>query len=97
MASLPRKSTVNPIMGDKAVRQALNLAIQRDVISTQLYAGEPGEPPTANILTGIAAMTSPNTSWEFNLEEAKKILDEAGWVKVAMSAPRMGLSWRSPS
>jgi peptide/nickel transport system substrate-binding protein len=74
-------STVNPVMGDKAVRQALNLAIQRDVISTQLYAGDPGEPPTANILTGIAAMTSPNTSWEFNLDEAKKILDEAGWAQ----------------
>jgi peptide/nickel transport system substrate-binding protein len=73
--------TVNPIMGDKAVRQALNLAVQRDVISSQLYAGEPGEPPTANILTGIAAMTSPNTSWEFNLDEAKKILDEAGWTQ----------------
>jgi peptide/nickel transport system substrate-binding protein len=74
------KSTVNPTMGDKAVRQAVNLAIQRDVISQQLYAGEPGEPPTANILTGIAAMTSPNTSWEFNLDKAKQILDEAGWA-----------------
>jgi peptide/nickel transport system substrate-binding protein len=72
-------STVNPTMGDKAVRQALNLAAQRDVISQQLYAGE-GEPPTANILTGIAAMTSPNTSWEYNLEEAARILEEAGWV-----------------
>nr|MBA3450563.1 peptide ABC transporter substrate-binding protein [Chloroflexia bacterium] len=74
------KSTVNPTMGDKAVRQALNLAAQRDVMSTELYAGEEFEPPTANILTGIAAMTSPNTSWEFNIEEAKRILDEAGWV-----------------
>lgn len=73
--------TVNPTMGDLAVRQALNLAVQRDVISTQLYAGDPGEPPTANILTGIAAMTSPNTSWEFNLDAAKKILDDAGWVQ----------------
>jgi peptide/nickel transport system substrate-binding protein len=74
------KSTVNPTMGDKAVRQALNLAVQRDVISQQLYAGDPGEPATANILTGIAAMTSPNTSWEFNLDKAKQILDEAGWA-----------------
>src|SRR5215213_7095818 len=32
--------TVNPTMGDKAVRQALNLSAQRDVISQQLYAGE---------------------------------------------------------
>ena len=38
------------------------------------------EPPTANILTGIPAMDSPNTSWEFNLEEAKRILEEAGWT-----------------
>ncbi len=70
--------TVNPIMGDKAVRQAINLACQRDVISEQLY-GE-GQPATANILSGIAAMASPNTSWAFNLEEAGKILDEAGWT-----------------
>jgi peptide/nickel transport system substrate-binding protein len=74
------KSTVNPTMGDKAVRQALNLATQRDVISKQLYAGPPGEPPTANILVGIPSMASPNTSWEFNLDKAKQILDEAGWT-----------------
>jgi peptide/nickel transport system substrate-binding protein len=71
--------TVNPTMGDKAVRQALNLAVQRDVISQQLYFGE-DEPATANILAGIPAMESPNTSWEFNVEEAKRILDEAGWT-----------------
>jgi peptide/nickel transport system substrate-binding protein len=74
------KSTVNPTMADKAVRQALNLAVQRDVISQQLYAGEEFEPATANILTGIPAMESPNTSWEFNVEEAKRILEEAGWT-----------------
>jgi peptide/nickel transport system substrate-binding protein len=72
--------TVNPTMSDKAVRQALNLAVQRDVISTQLYAGEEFEPPTANILAGIPSMESPNTSWEFNIEEAKRILEEAGWT-----------------
>jgi peptide/nickel transport system substrate-binding protein len=72
--------TVNPTMGDKAVRQALNLAVQRDVISQQLYSGVENEPPTANILTGIPSMESPNTSWEFNVEEAKRILEEAGWT-----------------
>jgi len=72
--------TVNPTMGDKAVRQALNLAVQRDVISQQLYAGEEFEPPTANILTGIPSLESPNTSWEFNVEEAKRILEEASWT-----------------
>jgi peptide/nickel transport system substrate-binding protein len=72
--------TTNPTMGDKAVRQALNLAVQRDVISEQLYSGVETEPPTANILTGMPTMESPNTSWEFNVEEAKRILEEAGWT-----------------
>lgn len=72
--------TTNPRMGDKAVREALNLAAQRDVISTQLYAGEEFEPPTANILAGLPAMASPNTSWEFNVEKAKQILEDAGWT-----------------
>src|SRR5215207_2106740 len=72
--------TTNPTMGDKAVSQALNLAVQRDVISQQLYSGVETEPPTANILTGMPSMESPNTSWEFNVEEAKRILEEAGWT-----------------
>jgi peptide/nickel transport system substrate-binding protein len=74
-----QKDTPHPFFSDPAVRQAVNLAVQRDVISQQLYAGE-GEPPTANILTGIPAMTSPNTSWEFNLERAQQLLEEAGWT-----------------
>jgi peptide/nickel transport system substrate-binding protein len=71
--------TTNPTMGDKAVRQALNVAIQRDVISQQLYAGE-AEPPTSNILAGIPAMASPNTSWTFDVEAGKQMLEDAGWV-----------------
>jgi peptide/nickel transport system substrate-binding protein len=35
----------------------------------------------ANILAGLPSFESPNTSWEFNLEEANRILDEAGWVR----------------
>src|SRR3954470_4567728 len=44
--------TVNPAVGDKAVRQAINLAAQRDVIWQKLYAGD-AEPPTSNILAGL--------------------------------------------
>jgi peptide/nickel transport system substrate-binding protein len=72
-------NTPNPTIADKAVRQAINLAVQRDVISKQLYAGDK-EPPTSNILAGLPAMESKNTSWEFNLDKAKQILDQAGWT-----------------
>jgi peptide/nickel transport system substrate-binding protein len=73
-------NTPHPILSDLAVRQALNLAADRDTMSTQFYAGPPGEPPTANILVGIPAYDSPNTTWEYNLEKAAQILDDAGWV-----------------
>ncbi len=69
--------TPNPILSDLKVRQALNLAVQRDVIATELYG--PGQPATANILTGLESFTSKNTKWEYNLDQANKLLDEAGW------------------
>jgi peptide/nickel transport system substrate-binding protein len=73
-----QKDTPHPILSDLAVRQALSLAVQRDVIAERFY-GE-GQPPAANILTGIPAFTSPNTSWAFDTERASEILDDAGWV-----------------
>ncbi|MGH2534362.1 MAG: peptide ABC transporter substrate-binding protein [Thermomicrobiales bacterium] len=75
-----QKDTPHPFLTDKAVRQALSLGCDRQVMSEQFYEGPPGEPPTGNILTGIPAYESPNTSWEFNVEQAKQILDDAGWV-----------------
>jgi len=74
------KNTPHPILSDKAVREALSLATDRATMSEQFYAGEPGEPPGRNILTGIPQVESPNTTWEFNLEKAAQTLDAAGWV-----------------
>jgi peptide/nickel transport system substrate-binding protein len=74
-------NTPHPILSDLAVRQALNLAADRETVSTQFYSGPPGEPPAGNILVGIPAYESPNTSWEYNLEKAAQILDEAGWTR----------------
>lgn len=72
------KDTPHPILSDPAVRQALNLAIERDIIAERFY-GE-GQPPTPNVLTGLESFTSPNTSWAFDPEQAGQILDDAGWV-----------------
>ena len=62
--------TPNPFLGDKAVRQALALGVDRQAISEHFYFGPPGEPPTSNILLGITGATSPNTTWEFDLDKA---------------------------
>ncbi len=71
-------NTPHPYLTDPAVREAINLAIPRDRISTSLY-GE-GQPPTSNILVGIEMFESPNTSWTYDLEKAKQTLEDAGWV-----------------
>jgi peptide/nickel transport system substrate-binding protein len=72
--------TPNPVLGDKAVRQALALGVDRQAISEEFYFGPPGEPPASNILLGIAGATSPHTTWEFDLDKANALLDEAGWI-----------------
>ncbi|AFY79337.1 ABC-type dipeptide transport system, periplasmic component [Pleurocapsa sp. PCC 7327] len=83
----PNKATLNgersslkfphPFFSDPKVRQAFSLAIDRDTISQQLY-GITGK-PTANVLVLPEQYNSPNTKYEFNLEKAKALLDEAGW------------------
>ncbi len=73
-----QKDTPNPVMGDLAVRQAINLCVPRQLIADEFYGLN--QPPTANILDGLESFSSPNTSWEFDPEKAAGILEEAGWV-----------------
>lgn len=72
-------STTHPFFSDPRVRQALALACDRQTISEVLY-GETGT-PTANVLNAPPQFVSPNTSFRYDLEEAGRLLDEAGWVK----------------
>lgn len=67
----------HPILSDLQVRQALSYAIDRDAIAA-LY-GPTGQ-ATANMLVSPANYASPNTTYEFDLEQAAALLDEAGWV-----------------
>ncbi len=71
-------NTPHPFLTDPAVREALNLAVDRQLIADEFY-GE-GQPPTANVFTGLPSFESPNTSWAFDLDEAAQILEDAGWV-----------------
>ena len=68
----------HPFLTNKQIRQALALAIQRDVIAQQLY-GPAGE-ATANNLNAPAKFKHPDLTWEFNLDKAAQLLDEAGAV-----------------
>ncbi|MEZ4569853.1 MAG: peptide ABC transporter substrate-binding protein [Thermomicrobiales bacterium] len=65
-------STEHPIWKHKEAREALNLAIQRDLIATQLYGA-------AGVATGdnmnVPSKFKLNWPWEYNLEAAQEKLD----------------------
>jgi peptide/nickel transport system substrate-binding protein len=69
--------TKHPLFSDSAVRKALALLVDRDAIKKVIY-GRAGR-TSANFLNGPEKFVSKNTSWEFSIEKAAKLLDEAGW------------------
>jgi len=71
----------HPFLTDLAVRQAMVMAIDRESMSNELFLGGDIHPAARNILTGIPALESPNTSFEFDIEAANDLLDAAGWVR----------------
>jgi peptide/nickel transport system substrate-binding protein len=69
--------TKHPLFSDPAVRKALSMLVDRDAIKSVIY-GRAGR-TTANFLNGPGKFVSKNTTWEFSVEKAAKLLDEAGW------------------
>jgi peptide/nickel transport system substrate-binding protein len=69
--------TKHPILSDIRVRKALSMLVDRDSVQKAIY-GRAGR-TTANYLNGPAQFVSKNTNWEFSIEKASKLLDEAGW------------------
>lgn len=68
----------NPILKDKRVRQALLLALDRDVINTQIYGGR--QPPAATFVSPLDWVFDPDIKpVKQNTAKAKRLLDEAGW------------------
>lgn len=76
----PDGSTAHPFLSDLNVRKALNIAIDRKVMAEQLY-GFAGD-PTCNILSGPPSVvsTANDACLTQDIEGAKALLDEAGWV-----------------
>ncbi|MBE9159656.1 peptide ABC transporter substrate-binding protein [Nodosilinea sp. LEGE 06152] len=71
-------SIPHPYFSDLRVRQAINLAIDRDTIAKELY-GTAGK-PTAQLLVAPLDYQSESIAYTYDLEQAKALLDEAGWV-----------------
>jgi peptide/nickel transport system substrate-binding protein len=68
----------HPSLTDPAVRKAISLAIDRKAMAEQLY-GPTGE-ATCNIMTVPLTLVSTNVTCDRDVEAAKKLLDDAGWV-----------------
>ena len=71
----------HPVLSDVAVRQAIAMAVDRNLIATRFYdpTGE-GEPYALNVLSGIPPVESTNTSFTLDPDAAAQLLEDAGWV-----------------
>jgi peptide/nickel transport system substrate-binding protein len=71
--------TKHPLLSDPAVRQALRLLVDRTAVEKYIY-GRTGA-ATGNFLNNPERFVSKNTKWEFNVDKANQLLEEAGWKR----------------
>jgi peptide/nickel transport system substrate-binding protein len=69
--------TKHPFLSDPAVREAFNLLVDRASVQQYIY-GRTGL-ATANFVNAPKKFVSPNTRYEFNVDKAIKLLNDAGW------------------
>ena len=68
--------TKHPFFGDLKVRQAVTLAVNRKLVVDSLY-GRTGSIALYSVFN--PKKYAPDGAWEFNLDKANRLLDEAGW------------------
>ncbi|MEK9278533.1 MULTISPECIES: peptide ABC transporter substrate-binding protein [unclassified Bradyrhizobium] len=73
--------TKHPTLSDPAVRQAINLLIDREAIQKFIYGR--GGIATASFVNQPRQFKSSKLTYAFDIDKANKILDEAGWKKGA--------------
>jgi len=71
--------TKHPLLSDPAVRQALSLLVDRASVEKYIY-GRTGV-ATGNFLNNPERFVSKNTKWEFNVDKANGLLEDAGWKR----------------
>ena len=67
-----------PVFKDKAVRQALTYGLDRQKITDTVY-GKYAQVINVSQAKASWAYSEPDNKYEFDIEKAKKILDDAGW------------------
>ena len=75
-----RDGTVVPALKDERVRQAINLAFDRDTIAAKLGAGSMS--PTEQVVspTGGAWSDDINETYSFDVDKAKELMADAGYA-----------------
>ncbi len=68
----------HPFLSNFTIRQALSMAIDRNIIAEQLYGA--GGQATCNLISGPAYNASPNNTCDQDIEGAIALLEEAGIV-----------------
>jgi peptide/nickel transport system substrate-binding protein len=71
----------HPLFQDPKFRQSIALLIDRGTVHEELY-GETGQ-ATPNFLNAPSRFRSPSMKWEFNVDKASRLLDEAGYKRGA--------------
>lgn len=73
----------HPFLTDLKVRQALALGVDRQAIVDTLYGGGTLGKVACNILAAPPSLVSSteHETCEYDLEEANRLLDEAGWTR----------------
>ena len=69
----------HPLLTDPAVRQAFAMLVDRAAVQQHIY-GRTGV-ATGNFINNPEHFRSKNTKWEFNIEKANQLLDQAGWKR----------------
>ncbi len=71
-------NTPHPILSDPAVREAMALGINRQLISDEFYGM--GATAAKDVIAGDPLLDSPNTEYNYDPEAAAQVLEDAGWV-----------------
>jgi peptide/nickel transport system substrate-binding protein len=69
----------HPLLTDQSVRTALSLVVDRTSIQEHLV-GRSGQ-ITANFLNAPDRFRSHNSTWEFNVDKANDVLEQAGFLR----------------